>query len=178
MANLLDFSFQRNAALINVILFRCFTTRNISWIPLYQSFLRIRRLATIWRLIRVWKFVRFQLSSCATTCSKLISRNWLKELMLLAKTRVTRRRQRESGIFAIRIDTCNREPTDRESFACTDLLNTDRCAEFRDSALRASANPAWCIAPPGSRQTARRPARIKSPLQDLRSLFISQKQAW
>lgn len=65
----------------------------------------------------------------------------------------------------IRIDTCNHEPTVPESFACTDLLNTDRCAEFRDSALRVSANPAGYVArPPGSHQTATRWARIKQPM--------------
>lgn len=61
------------------------TTRNISWIPLYQTFTRNRRFLVICFVIRSQKFVNSQLS-CSTITSKLNSRNWLKELTSFAET--------------------------------------------------------------------------------------------
>lgn len=87
-------------------------------------------------------------------------------------------RQRESSVFVIRINTCNRAPTAPESFACMDLLDIDRCAKFRDSVLRVSTSPAGRVArPPETRPAATRSARIKSLMtKDLYSISQLTKE--
>jgi len=80
--------------------------------------------------------------------------------------RYNKSRQRKLSVFIIPIDTCNREPTAPESFACMDLSNTTRCGEFRGTALFASVNLAEYTASESCR-TATRSAQLNHRWQEL-----------
>lgn len=160
-----DFAFDVSARLSGSTVI---TTRNISWIPMYQDLLRICRLSAIWRTIELLKLAKSQLSSCATIRFVSIRRNSLKtdrqgrekkktnHRFSVGEAPITSEQRLATGSRKLVAPTCNRAPNAPGSFACTDLPSANRLAGSRDSARCVFANPTERFADrlPQSRRTA------------------------